>query len=263
MVGWQALLFVPANRPDRFAKAAASGADAVILDLEDAVAAKDKEHARSCLADLSLHCPVLVRVNAVGTPWHVADIAALHGLQVAAVMLPKAEDAETVEAIAAGNLPVIALIETARGLAEARRIAALPNVARLAFGSVDYSLDLGLEHQREILLPARSELVLASRLAGIAAPLDGVTTQIDATVATDDARHARAIGMAGKLCIHPLQVRGVREAFLPSAAEIKWARTVLESGDGAASVDGEMVDEPVRRRARNILDRTPAAKPEQ
>lgn len=256
MVTWQAPLFVPANRPDRFAKAAASGADAVILDLEDAVAAADKNHARACLADLPRTCrPAIVRINAIGTPWQHADLAALRGLPLAALMLPKAEDPEAIVALACHNLPVIALIETARGLAAARPIAALPNVARLAFGSVDYCLDLGMEHQRDLLLPARSELVLASRLAEIAAPLDGVTTQLDAAATADDARNARACGMAGKLCIHPLQVRSVIAAFLPSEAEVEWARRVLGSGDGAASVNGEMVDEPVRRRAIGILER--------
>lgn len=255
MVAWAAPLFVPANRPDRFAKAAASCADAVVLDLEDAVAAADKDHARARLAGLPPDCPVIVRINAIGTPWHEADLAALRSLPLAALMLPKAEDADAIAGLACGNLLIIALIETARGLAAARTIAALPNVARLAFGSVDYCLDLGMEHQRDLLLPARSELVLASRLAEIAAPLDGVTTQLDAAAAADDAGHARAIGMAGKLCIHPLQVRSVIDAFLPSEAEVEWARRVLGSGDGAASVDGEMVDEPVRLRAHGILER--------
>ncbi|MBP8931820.1 MAG: CoA ester lyase [Paracoccus sp.] len=251
----RAPLFVPANRPERFAKAAASGADAVILDLEDAVAADAKDAARAALATDFTDLPVIVRINAIGTPWHADDLAAVARLRPAAVMLPKAEDADRVASVAAQTrLPVIALVETARGLAHARTIAAAPGVARIAFGSVDFCADLGCAHLREVLLPARSELVLASRLAGIAAPIDGVTVQLDdLSVSHDDAAHARALGMTGKLCIHPRQIAEVRRAFAPTEAEIDWARRVLASGDGAVSVDGAMVDEPVRIRARAIL----------
>lgn len=242
-------LFVPANRPERFAKAAVSGADAVILDLEDAVAAEAKDAARDALDIGFTDLPVLVRINAFGTPWHEADLAAVRALKPAAVILPKAE----VAGLDLG-LPVIALIETARGMAEARQIA--PRVARLAFGSIDYCAELGCAHLREVLLPARSELVLASRLAGIAAPIDGVTTALDdMAVTAGDAAHARDLGMTGKLCIHPRQIGAVLGAFRPSAAELDWARRVLASGDGAAQVDGAMVDEPVRIRARSLLAR--------
>lgn len=246
-------LFVPATRPDRFAKAAASGADAVILDLEDAVAAADKDTARAALtADLGL--PVLLRINAAGTEWHKADLAAAARLPLAAVILPKAEEAATVAAVAeATGHPVIALIETARGLAAARSIAGAAR--QLAFGSVDFCADLGCAHDRAMLLPARFELVLASRLAGIAPPIDGVTLRIEGPEPGSDAAHARALGMGGKLCIHPAQVAPVLAAFATTAAEIDWATRVLASGDGAVAVDGEMVDEPVRARARAILSR--------
>lgn len=251
----RAPLFVPADRPERFAKAAASRADAVILDLEDAVAGEAKDAARAALAVGFADVPVIVRINALGTPWHAADVRAVAALRPAAVMLPKAEAAAAVSAVASElGLPVIALVETARGLAHARAIALADGVARLAFGSVDFCADLGGAHLREVLLPARFELVLASRLAGIAAPLDGVTVQLDdLSVSHDDAAHARALGMTGKLCIHPKQVPAVRRAFAPTEAELDWARRVVASGDGAVSVDGAMVDEPVRLRARAIL----------
>ncbi|RWR34648.1 CoA ester lyase [Sinirhodobacter populi] len=252
----RAPLFVPANRPERFAKAAASGADAVILDLEDAVAAEAKETARAALATDFTDLPVIVRINAQGTGWYDADVAAVAALRPAAVILPKAEEAEAIASLAAAldGVPVIALIESARGLANARGIAAAEGVVRLAFGSVDFCADLGCAHLREVLLPARSELVLASRLAGIAAPIDGVTVQLDdLSVSHDDAAHARTLGMSGKLCIHPRQIAGVLRAFAPTEAEIDWARRVLASGDGAVAVDGAMVDEPVRIRARAIL----------
>lgn len=249
-------LFVPADRPERFAKAAASGADAVILDLEDAVATDAKDTARTALACNFTHLPVLVRINAYGTPTHDADVAAVTALRPAGVILPKAEDAARVAAVARAlnGISLIALIESARGLAHAREIAAVVGVMRLAFGSVDFCADLGAAHLREVLLPARFELVLAARLAGIAAPIDGVTLRLDdPTASFDDAAHARALGMTGKLCIHPKQIAEVKRAFAPSEAEIAWARRVLASGEAVASVDGAMVDEPVRIRARAIL----------
>jgi len=251
----RAPLFVPADRPERFAKAAASGTDAVILDLEDAVAPHAKQAARAALVTDFTDLPVIVRINAHGTKWHDADVAAVASLSVAAVILPKAEDAAICEAVAQVlGKPLIALIETARGLANARTIAATTGVERLAFGSIDFCADLACAHLREVLLPARSELVLASRLAGIAAPIDGVTVQLnDLSISRDDAAHARALGMSGKLCIHPKQVPEIKRAFAPTEDEIAWARRVLASGDGAVSVDGAMVDEPVRIRARTML----------
>ncbi|MDF1871630.1 CoA ester lyase [Vannielia sp.] len=250
-------LFVPANRPDRFEKAAASGTDAVILDLEDAVALDQKDKARAMLRSDFCDLPIVVRINGSGTPWHEADLAALRTLNLAAVMLPKSEHPDAVAAVCQtleGHAPVMALIESGLGLAHAREIATIPGVCRLVFGSVDYCADLGCEHLREGLVPARCELVLASRLAAIAPPIDGVTVRLDdPTESFEDATHAKALGMTGKLCIHPRQIAEVRRAFHPSQAEIDWAHRVAASGDGAVSVDGAMIDEPVRKRARHIL----------
>lgn len=252
-------LFVPGHRPDRYAKAAAAGADAVILDLEDAVPPDAKDMARDALTLSFSTGPVLVRINAAGTLWHADDLAAIARLKPAAVLLPKAERVLTLDAVAAKvgpDIPIIALIESALGLAEARALAAHPAVGRLAFGSVDFCADLGCAHVREALLPARMELVLASRLASCRAPIDGVTTSIeDAGEATSDARYARALGFSGKLAIHPKQIAPIRTGFAPDEAEIAWAKRVLASGEGAAAVDGAMVDEPVRIRARAILSR--------
>lgn len=248
-------LFVPANRPERFAKAAASGADAVILDLEDAVATDAKDAARAALRRDFTDKPVIVRINAIGTAEFDSDLAAVANLRPDAIMLPKAEDARQIGLLADGlPCPVIALIESARGLANARQIAATKGVVRFAFGSVDFCADLGCAHTREALAPARFELVLASCLAGISAPLDGVTVLLDDLSATSvDAAYARDVGMTGKLCIHPKQIAPVLRAFAPGQSEIDWARRVLASGDGAVQVDGAMVDEPVRLRARSIL----------
>jgi citrate lyase subunit beta/citryl-CoA lyase len=259
-------LFVPGHRPDRFAGAAASGADAIILDLEDAVAVDAKAPARQGLRADFTGLPVFVRINGPATPWHGEDLAAVLDKPFAGIVLPKAELGAPLEAVAravrAKGMALIALVETARGLADARDIAALDGVSRLAFGSIDYCADLGCAHSREVLLLARSELVLASRLAGRPAPIDGVTVAVsDADQAKDDARHARDLGFGGKLCIHPRQIAPVMAGFQPDQSEIEWARRVVASGDGAIAIDGAMVDEPVRIRARSILARAERARP--
>jgi citrate lyase subunit beta / citryl-CoA lyase len=254
-VGCVAPLFVPANRPERFVKAAASGADAIILDLEDAVAPDQKNFARSKLETAFTTLPVFVRINAATTTWHEADLAAVATLNVAGIILPKAEMGKSLDNVALRPHPVFALIETARGMAEARSIASTTGVARMVFGSLDYCAELGLAHERECLLAARSELVLASRCAGIEAPIDGVTTSTDdSELVADDARYARKLGFTGKLAIHPLQVGPIADGFRPLPADVEWATRILESGDGVALVGNTMVDEPVRIRARQILD---------
>jgi citrate lyase subunit beta/citryl-CoA lyase len=255
-------LFVPAHRPERFEKAAASGADAVILDLEDAVPGDAKATARARLRADFGRAAILVRINGWNTPWFDDDLAAVASQPFAGVIVPKA-DVESLRAAAArlgSEMAVIALVETASGLAEARAIAALACVRRLAFGSVDFSADLGCAHTREALLAARGELVLASRLARKTAPIDGVTTSIDVDdLVSDDARHARDLGFGGKLCIHPRQIAPVLAGFAPTESEIAWARKILASGDGAVAVEGSMVDEPVRARARSLLSRSRAS----
>jgi len=258
------MLFVPGDRPERFGKAAAAGADAVIIDLEDAVAVDAKGQARFALRQPGALPPgiaIYVRVNQMGSAWYDADIAALAGLPIAGIMLPKAESASDIDALyQAMSLPVIALIETASGMAACREIARAAGVARLAFGSIDYAADLGMAHVREALMLARSEIVLASRLGRLVAPVDGVTTVIDDDgMIMDDARHAVSLGFGGKLCIHPRQIAAVRRGFAPAEADIAWARRILAAAqDGAVSVDGAMVDAPVRRRAQAVLNRAHA-----
>lgn len=251
-------LFVPANRPERFAKAAASGADAVILDLEDAVPADAKDAARAALTADFTDLPVLVRVNAPGTSWHERDLEAVAQLPLIGIIVPKAERDADMARVAAIH-PVLALVETVKGLASTRTLAGSGHVTRIAFGSVDYAADLGCAHVRSALAAARAELVFASRLAGLPAPLDGVSTDVsNDAAAADDARHARDLGFTGKLLIHPRQVQAIRTALQPDAAEIAWAKRVLASGDGAVLVDGTMIDEPVRIHARAILARASA-----
>lgn len=250
-------LFVPADRPDRFDKAAQSAADALILDLEDAVAVDAKDMARKNIASEFTDEPVMVRINGLNTPWFEADLAAVAEGHFAAVVIPKAERAVELANLAETlpQTPIVALIESAEGIANARAIAEVANVVRLAFGSIDYCADLGCDHERDALLMPRSALVLASKLGGIAPPIDGVTAAIkDTDLCNADARHARSLGMTGKLCIHPSQIEPVKRAFAPTESEIAWAKRVMEAEDGASSVDGQMVDAPVRLRAAAILE---------
>lgn len=254
-------LFVPGDRPERFHKALASGAAQVIVDLEDAVAPAAKSAARAAVAAwLHPDHPVVLRINGAGTPWFEADLALAAHPGVAAVMLPKAEDAATLRAVraAAPQAALLPLIESARGIEAVDAIARTPGVERLVFGSIDFQLDLGLTGDGEELLFFRSRLVLASRLAGIAAPVDGVCTAIaDDAALRQASERARRLGFGGKLCIHPRQVAVVEAAFAPSAEELAWAEKVLAAAgsEGAAvAVDGQMVDKPVLARARRIRD---------
>ncbi len=266
----RAYLFVPGDRPERYAKARASGADAVIVDLEDAVAPEAKVRARDALAAaLDEAAPLVVRINARGTPWFADDLELCRHPGVAAVMLPKAEDIDAVcQVVETTFKDVLPIIESARGLEEVRAIARVPGVARLAFGSVDLALDLGIdcdpEGREQELLPFRMQIVLASRLAGLASPADGVSTAIDdADRLRADTERARRMGFGAKLCIHPKQVAPVQASFAPTAAQVAWARRVRDAfaaASGAAvSVDGQMIDRPLNELALVILRRAGAA----
>lgn len=257
-------LFVPADRPERFDKALASGADVVIIDLEDAVAPAAKPGARQALANwlADTQARVAVRINGADTPWFDADLALCHSPQVQAILVAKAEQADTLARCAsrAPQARVWPLIESAVGFDQLRTLAAVPGVARLVFGSIDFQLDLGIEGEGEALLYFRSQLVLVSKLHGLQPPIDGVTTSIqDLAAVQADALRARALGFGGKLCIHPLQVAAVAQAFAPSAHEIDWAEQVIRASEqaagAAATVDGKMVDRPVVLRAQAILAR--------
>ncbi len=255
-------LFVPGDRPERYAKALASGADAVIVDLEDAVAPAAKVAARRALSDwlAAGHRGVAVRINAVDTPWFGDDLAAAAHAGVSAIVLPKAERALALAQLhrRVPQAALLPLIETAVGIDRVRELAGAAGVQRLLFGSIDLQLDLGVDGDGEELLLYRSQLVLASRLAQIAAPVDGVCTALDDEAAVRaDAHRARRLGYGGKLCIHPRQVAPVNDCFSPTAAEVAWARRVVDATDGAAgaavAVDGKMVDRPVLLRAQALL----------
>lgn len=255
-------LFVPGNRPERFAKACESPADVVIIDLEDAVSVDQKVHAReSVSAWLSADSPVYVRINGTDTEWFEGDLAAVVRPGLAGVVLPKAETREQMLMLA-NKLPaemrIVPIIETALGVWNVLEIAKSPKVERLAFGSVDMQLDIGCSGDNESFLYSRSSLVLASRIAGILPPLDGVTVALDdAEQLLSDIQNALKLGFGGKLCIHPKQAGQINNGFLPGEKEVEWAKAVVkaveESGDGAVRLGGNMIDRPVIERARRVL----------
>ena len=262
-------LFVPGNRPDRFGKALASGADAVVLDLEDAVAADAKDAAREAVrawaadATPADRARVVVRTNDLGSPHAAADLAAVAEAGITAVMLPKTESADDVATVrsAAPDAVVLALVESARGLAAAEEIAAAPGVVRLVFGTLDYALDLDLEidDAADGLSYAAGRLAVASRCAGLATPVGGVTPQLgDEARLLADLAWSRRHGLGAKLCIHPAQVAAIHAALAPTTQAVERARRVLEAdagSPGAAQLDGRMIDRPVVLAARRTLAR--------
>lgn len=256
----RSLLFVPGDRADRFSKAATSGAHQVILDLEDAVPPPAKTAARVAVAAwLAEGHSAVVRINAAGTDWHAKDLAMLRSRPGADVMLPKADAGSL--AATAGALPgrgIIALLETVDGLLRLRQLAAAPGLTRIAFGSIDFSIDSGICDEGDAMTAIRTQIVLESRLAGLPAPVDGVSTNfaVDDLMLTD-ARRSRQLGFGGKLCIHPRQAVAVNQAFEPTPEEVLRARRILAafeaSGGAATALDGRMVDKPVVDWARRVL----------
>ena len=251
-------LFVPGNRPERFDKALASAADTVIVDLEDAVPPDQKDAARRAVsAWLAAARPVVVRINAADTPWHRDDLAVCRQPGVSAVMVAKAERADALAALDLG-VPLLPLIESAAGIDQLRAIAAVPGVQRVAFGAIDFQLDLHMRASFDELVFFRSQIVLASRLAGLAAPIDSPSVAIDDLAEVErEAQAARRLGFGAKLCIHPKQADAVNRSFSPTDAELAWARRVLalaeSSGGAAVALDGRMIDKPVILRAQATL----------
>lgn len=274
----RSFLFAPASRPERFAKALDSGADCVVIDLEDAVTPEQKDNARALLVEWlpgfsrAQLARTLLRINPEPTSWHAQDLALAAewiALGMAGVMIPKAESAAQLHAVscALGTAAcVLPLIESLSGLDAADLLARSPQVLRLVLGHLDLQVDLGMQcgpNQAE-LAPVRFALLASSRRASLAPPVDGVTPETrNAHLLQDDLSRARAMGFGAKLCVHPSQVSAVNQAFTPSASEIDWARRVLagaKAHDGAAfGLDGRMVDLPVIRQAQRTLQRAKAA----
>lgn len=266
----RSLLFAPGSDERKLARALASDADAVVADLEDAVAPERKEEAR----ELVRHAldtgtgPVtgplrMVRVNGADTPYLAEDLEALRGLELAAIVLPKATP-EGLAALGGDGPPVVAIVETAEGLRLAYETARAERTAALALGAADLGAELGLEPRADglELLYARSKLVVDSAAAGIRAPFDVVHLDTrDEEGLEAECRLARSLGMRGKLCIHPAQVPVVNRVFAPERDEVEWAQRVLEAyergvreGRGAVALEGEMIDLPVVERARRVLE---------
>ena len=254
-------LFVPGDRPDRFDKACASGADAVIVDLEDAVPPSNKAQARTAVRNwLSPERSVILRINADTTELFRDDLQLCRSAGIAGIILSKTEqiDPGLLDIVSEHKKFLLPQIETARGFANAATLAASPAVQRLLFGTLDFQMDLGIDGEGDELLYFRSQMVLVSRLAGIQPPVDGPCTALDdAAQLTADTHRARRLGFGGKLCIHPKQVAPVNAAFAPSPEELDWARRVLAAAatsDGAAvALDGKMVDRPVILKAEQIV----------
>ncbi|MDN3920073.1 HpcH/HpaI aldolase/citrate lyase family protein [Roseateles violae] len=265
-------LFVPGNRPERFEKALASGADAVVLDLEDAVAPEAKGAARDAIASWAASATntarerIFVRINDASSSVFEEDLRVLREARIAGAMLPKAELEDPLKRLAATveGIAILALVETARGVEQAQIVAAGPAVTRLVFGTLDFALDLDLDigDSNEALAYAASRLAIASRLAGLESPVAGVTPQIDDEARLlSDAAWSRRHGFGAKLCIHPRQIATVHAVLSPSPAELAWAQRVLAAdaaSPGAAQVDGRMIDRPVVLQAQRLLKRAPA-----
>jgi citrate lyase subunit beta / citryl-CoA lyase len=260
-------LFVPGSRPDRFAKAVASGADEVILDLEDALKPEEKDEARKTVSKYLREEKALVRINAVGSSWFQDDLAELSrspGLK--GIVLPKTESVEDVVLLRLQvpiDVRIYALIESAQGIANALDIARDSDISGFMFGNLDFALDIGAtasdEGETELLF-ARSALVIASRSARLPGPIDGVQPRVDDDVATStSAKRAVNLGFSGKLCLHPRQVAIVHDAFEPTAESLEWANEVLiqasHTRSGVLRVGEEMIDLPQLERARQIISR--------
>lgn len=267
------ILFFPAHRPELHGKGLATGADAVCMDLEDAVPPADKEEARRAVVrtleegSAASMARTLVRVNDPKGDDGLGDLRALAGLDrpPIGILVPKVADPDVLDAVrstAAGREPdpgpfLLPMVETARGLEAAVEIASFPGVTTLVFGGVDLGAELGADGSWESLLYARSRVVHAAAVGGVAAVDTPFLDIRDEAGLREEARRARGLGFGGKLVIHPGQVRPVNEAFTPGAGEVERARRVVDAfdaaGGGVVAVDGRMVDRPVVEAARRTL----------
>ncbi len=267
----RSLLFVPAVRPDRYPKALATGADAVCIDLEDGVsfAAKDdaREKAIALFTDrASVRAEVSLRINDPATELGLRDLHAIRaaGIRPDALMLPKCGGAEPIRTAAdalaesAPGVPVIAQIETARGVHAADEIAAAtPDVSALFFGAVDYAADVGCRIEWDALLYARSRVVAAAAIVGVSA-LDTPFMDVPALDAlAGESLRTRALGFTGRAAIHPTQVAVIQAAYSPDDDEVAWARRIVaayeQQSGGVLLVDGKLIERPVIAAAQRTL----------
>jgi len=264
-------LFAPGHETRKVAKALASDADGTILDWEDAVPAQSKSAARvATLAALEQIDPqelphVCVRVNHPDSPHFSDDAAALEGVPVGSVMVPKVEDPEQVMKAAVLDSPLVLILESARGILAAGEIARChPDIRYLAFGPLDLLADLGghWTAEGEETLYARSKVPIAARAGRLVGALDGPYPKLgDIDGLRRDTERARRMGYVGRLLIHPEQIAPVSDVFSPTEDELRFARRVLEAsaaakeqGRGALQVDGRFIDPPVLRWAQRVVD---------
>ncbi len=282
----RSLLFAPGNHARRVEKALGLDADAVILDLEDAVAVAEKPATRERVANALAgrrRCLGYVRVNAMSTEWCYADLVAVVRPGLDGIVLPKAESADQIKAadwvigalerergLILGHVDLIPIIETALGYAHLAAIAvSAPRVRRLAFGAGDFTLDLAMTWSRDEaeLAPFRAGMVVASRAAAIEAPLDTVWADLaDADGFARSATRAAGLGFQGKMCIHPDQVPMANAAFTPDRHAVEQASRVVAAfaeaearGLAAIQLDGQFIDYPIVHRARRVIERAEAA----
>ena len=260
-------LFVPGHRFDRFEKAHSTSTNFMVIDLEDAVAPQDKTLSRENVLEwltMSKNHAIktIVRINGIETEFFKQDAQALSHFEMAAIMVPKVESTQVLEAldncIENKHIPFIPIIESAQGLLNLQAIANGPRVDRLAFGSVDFQLDTGIPSEGQALLFARSSIVIASAAAKLQSPIDGVTLEIGDTQALKkDIEYAKSLGFGAKLCIHPCQVEETLSGFSPNEKEVAWAREVCLASDqaqgSAVRLNGKLIDLPVVLRAKRIL----------
>jgi len=253
-------LFAPGHNAKLLGRVFEAGADAVMLDLEDAVPPEAKEVARRLVADALVEHVAWVRINAARTALGEADLAAVAGA-AHGIRIPKVESPDDVAWVAerASGRPLICAIESARGVLAAAEIAAVPGVRHLAMGGVDLARDLNADSGNLQTIYVRSHLVVASRAAGIEPPIDSVYAHLDdETGLREQTEFARSLGFFGKSAIHPRQLPALHQVFTPTAQEITWAREVLAAFDAAGGAalqlpSGEFVDLPVADRAHRVL----------
>lgn len=281
MPAHRSYLFAPGNHARKVAKVFGCGADHVILDLEDAVARAEKVATRALVVEALQQprtCGAYVRVNAYHTEFCYGDAVAVVGRGLDGIILPMVESREQImgfdwlvaalereRGLPPGGIDIVPIIETGKGIAQARAIAAAgTRVKRMAFGAGDYTLDMNMEwtQAESELEHARAEMAVASRAAGLEAPIDTVWIHLgELEGLARSARRARQLGFQGKMCIHPAQVEPVTRAFTPTETEIAFARRVVAAfekaereGSSSIQLDGYFIDYPIVYKAQRTLD---------
>ncbi len=267
------MLFTPANRPERFEKAKLTGADGLVIDLEDAVSLSEKDEARDIVINHFKHYQSepnfiqCLRVNSIKTPAGLKDLSAIidSGAFPDVLMIPKVEFAAEIIILdalfAPKRVPYIVLIETATGLYNAKEIvASSDNVKALVFGGGDLAADLGAELDWEPMLNARSLIIRAAATAGISA-IDVPYLKLkdpDDTGVIEETRKVKALGYTGKFAIHPKHIKPIIDTFTPSVEEAEKAKRIVDayekSGGKVCEIDGKMIDVPIYRSAKRIID---------